>query len=251
MKRNPTVILLKSLAILALGISCFQLSSCKKMQNPSLSQVQTVDTTLTDSTIYLDITLNGTRVLAVQKLGAGPYYWGTLVGINPVDSTTYGYNRLGSVMTYQAQNSSPAFGWALGNYNDWIRLYYYNTLPSNFVDSFFAAGNYNYSVLTHDTTFTYLGSTTDTVIKLGTTVTDTLLSPGINMLYSDNKGVLWQTFWGSTDQTGSYFTIQSVKTVKTSPLVCMVTASFACKLYDQHGNVLTLTNGKGRFLVYL
>lgn len=251
MKRKPLEIIGTSAGIIALGFLAMQLSSCKKVQNPSLSQIQAVDTTITDSTIYLDITLNGTRVLGVQNLNAGPFFWGTMVGVNPVDNTTYGYNRLGSVMTYQGQNSSPGFAVAKGNYDDWLRLYYSNTLPVNFVDSFFAPGSYNYSVLSHDTSFTYLGSATDTVINLGVTVTDTLLTPGINILYSDNKGVVWQTFRGTADQTGSYFTITAVKTVQANPVVCMVTASFACKLYDGNGNVLTLTNGKGRFLVYL
>ena len=251
MKTKPITILLRSAAIFAVLFGCIQLSSCKKVTDPSLIQVQKVDTTITDSTIYLDITLNGTRVLGVQKTNAGPYYWGTMAGINPVDASTYGYNRLGSVMTYQGQNASPGFAFGKGNYDDWIRLYYSNTLPANFVDSFFAPGNYAFSVLSHDTTFSYLGNATDTVINLGTTVTDTLLTPGINMLYSDKKGTLWQTFRGTADQTGSYFTIVSVQTLQDYPLVCMVTAKFACKLYDGAGNVLNLTNGKGRFVVYL
>jgi hypothetical protein len=247
----PAATLSKSVLIISSLFIIFYFSSCAKKTELSVTQGQTVDTTITDTTVYLDITLNGSRLLGVQNTSGGPYYWSTVAGLNPVDNTTYGYNRIGSVFTYEGLSAYPAFAFGMGNYNNWLSLYYYNTLSPNFIDSFFAPGNYTYSILTHDTTISYLGSSTDTVIQLTNPFTGTLLSPGVNLLWNDNTGTIWETFKGTADQTGSYFTITSVQPLHSTPPACLVTASFACKLYDNGGQVIILTTGKGRFMVYL
>ena len=222
------------------------------MNTTTLITQPAVDTTVTDSTVFLDITLNGSRIFGVQNLDAGSWLWGTLTGIIPVDPGTYGYNRPGSVFSYQGLDAAPGFAFGKGNYNNFPELYNSATLPVNFVDSFFAPANYNYSVATHDTTYSYLlVSATDTVLVSNGPATQMLLTPGINILWNDSTGTIWQTFKGTGIQTGSYFTITSVKTIQANPLVCQVSAIFACKLYDGNGNVINLTNGKFRLNVYL
>jgi hypothetical protein len=128
--------------------------------------------------------------------------------------------------------------------------YFILELPVNTVISFFQPGDYGYARTGMDTTITYLG---DTATIFGNPLTKTLLTDGINLFWTDSAGKIWETFAGSADQTGSYFTI-----IKNQPYsnsnpnyanYTIITTAFDCKLYDGQGGVIHLTNGKFRLPV--
>lgn len=242
---------LTPLFLLLLFISLSGIISCSKTSSHDSSLVQQSDTTITDSTIFIDITLNNSRLLGVQNSSAGPYYWSTLTGYLPVDTLTYGYNRIGSIFTFQGLTQPPGFFFGKGNYGNILALSNTTLLPANFVDSFFAPGNYNYSIKGNDTSFNFIGTSTDTILIFPSTETKTLLTPGINIIWNDANGTNWETCKGTADQAGSYFTITSVKVIQAVPLACVITANFACKLYDGNGNVINLTNGRFRLISLL
>jgi hypothetical protein len=75
---------------------------------------------------------------------------------------------------------------------------------------------------------------------------------GAGICFVDNSGVIWRSDYGTANQTGSTFNITEhiANTDGTSHRITK--ANFSCKLYDDNGNVKTLTNGifRGRTLLY-
>jgi hypothetical protein len=241
-----------SVAAIALVSSFVFFSSCSKgLNSPNELQVFTAsDTTITDSTIFVDLTLDGNRVLGVQSSLAESYAWGTLFDGLLGDTSIYFYNRFGSCLTSNDISSLPSFSFSFGNWNDVLSRHNIARLPSNFIDSFFTAGSYPFSTKTKDTSFSYIGTTNDTLTSWPFQRTLSLLSPGVNILWQDSTGVYWQTLSGTSDQTGSYFTIVEAKPVyeAASPYPYAVTlyVKLDCKLYDGMGRSIHLTNGRFR-----
>jgi hypothetical protein len=239
------------------------LSSCyKNSVPPQLFSLQspTRDTTLTDSSIYIDVTLNGTRVFKIQHVDSS---WGMawFSGDFPPDTTVtiYRLNRIGGVFD-SLTNASPGLGFSKGNINyltyDYPQSYY--LMNTQVLDSFFQAGNYPFSQLSKDTSYTVVyGSNGDTLTAFVNPVSGKILTPGIQLTWYDSTGKAWKTYLGSGDQSNSYF-----KIVKTDPdptsyttpgfsNYAIITAEFGCNLYDGLGNVIHLTNGRFRLWAFV
>lgn len=76
-------------------------------------------------------------------------------------------------------------------------------------------------------------------------------SDGVNISWYDQTGTEWSTQNAPADQAASTFKVVNVGEVSgSSPYIVIITFNFTCKLYDQSGNVKTLTNGifKGEFV---
>lgn len=73
---------------------------------------------------------------------------------------------------------------------------------------------------------------------------DATLQNGVEVFMVDNLGVTWSTKNGSADQTGSTFKIlERVAGEFNGDFLVKVKVSVSCKLYDNSGNVKTLTEG--------
>lgn len=68
---------------------------------------------------------------------------------------------------------------------------------------------------------------------------------GIVIEYYDNSGKVWKSDNGSGNQTGSSFSVSQLDDILVLGNIYgyIVKASFNCKLYDNLGNSITLTNG--------
>lgn len=233
--------------------SIFATYSCSKDVNPnSPAQTTTLsaDTVITDTTIFIDITVENVRTFQAQNPN-DPKTWYIVWGLSPVDSTVYPYDRLSSAFTGPGANFTPSLEFSKGN----VGFHPVGSLPLDFTDSFFAPGNYHYSVKTADTTYNYVGTPTDTLTFFPQFYTKTKLSDGVNISYYDSLGTEWETFNGTADQTGSSFTVLSAKPINDGnttgkPIGAIVTATFDCILYDKKGNSKHLTNGRFRQAVY-
>jgi hypothetical protein len=228
------------------------ISSCTKDLTQSSKPIFLIDSTITDSTDFIDITLDNNRILRIENGAFSPISWSTQWGAASVDSGIYYMNRVGSSLWNSTGTNIPSFAWGKGNFNDFLFINEPpGQVPPNFTESFFAPGNYNYSVKTVDTTYR---NPYDTA-KLGPVNTTTLLSPGINLLWIDSAGTYWETFKGTADQTGSYFNITEVRESEAhdtmgNALGAIVAATFDCKLYDGNGHSMHLTNGKFRQSIF-
>jgi len=71
---------------------------------------------------------------------------------------------------------------------------------------------------------------------------------GASIDYIDANGKGWGTEWGS--QTGSTFNITELVANTDGTSGKIFKATFGCKLYDENGNSITLTNGvvRGKIL---
>ncbi len=248
--------------ILAAFISVVGMCSCTKHSGsfsptplPSIG-----DTTITDTSIFIDITLDGARTLGIQNGANGPYSWGTEWGGLIVDTSQFIYNRLGTTFVSPDTSSAPQFDFSIGNLPDSVIAFSPIYFPPGFTDSFFVAANYGLSVKSNDTIFSYIGLGTDTLTNFGRNITKTLLTPGVTLLWIDSTGTFWETCNGSADQAGSYFTITENQPyygdVSTAhpygiALGTIITAKFDVKLYDDNGHVKHLTNGRFRLSILL
>jgi hypothetical protein len=237
---------LPAIMLIAIGIQ-----GCTKGINAiNNSMTNSQDRTITDTSIYIDITLDNNRILRIENAN-NPSTWGIVWGAGPNDSTVFPYNRVVSDFVENSSEFSPGFQFAKGN----LGFHTIGTLPLNFTDSFFSPGNYVYSVKTVDTSYNYLGTPTDTVTLFDRIYTRTLLSSGISVAWEDSLGTTWETFNGSADQSGSRFTITEVKPITNGnttdkPIGAIISATFDCLLYDNKGNSKHLTNGSFRLEAY-
>ena len=239
------------------------LSSCNK--NPIspqhiFPQTPTRDTTLTDSSIYIDVTLNGTRVFKIARVDSS---WGMawFSGNFPPDTTVviYRLNRIGGVFD-SLTNTYPGLGFSEGNINyltyGYPQTYY--LMNTKALDSFFQSGSYGFSQLSKDTSYTAVyDSNGDTLTAFVNPVSGKILTPGIQLTWYDSTGKAWKTYLGSGDQSNSYFKIVKTEPDPPSNTVpgfsnyAIITAEFDCNLYDGLGNVIHLTNGRFRLLAYV
>lgn len=241
-----------SIALLQLFFSAAILLSCKKGKADRPVELTTIDTTITDSTIFIDITLDGVRTLGLQNKQPDNIYgpWGLIWNRNFIDTGLYAYNFPG--VGFEKSSGGLYFNFAKGN------IYLRGAPPSltppqpylsyRIVDNFFAPGKYGYASLGKDTSYTLTGAP-------GQVFTKKALSSGIHLSWIDDKGILWQTSSGSGDQSGSSFSIIKNQ-VTGDPLKdfatgTVITASFNCKLYDKSGRVKALTNGRFRLGMWL
>ena len=239
----------KLLGIFMFSYSALTLSSCEKQlsQNNFQSSTTLSDTSISDTTIFIDITLNGTRVLGIQNLSAPARVWGQIWPgeTGPTgDTSVYIGNRIGAEFADISPNQ--LFFFTKGNCtlpvsNDPA---YLPPLPSEvFIDSFFSPKNLDYSVKGNDTSF---------ITNAGVALQKHLLTDGITIAWVDSTGTLWTTFNGTADQIGSFFNLvtNQVPAQMSWGNLTVITANFECNLYDNLGHSLKLTNGSFRQPIY-
>jgi hypothetical protein len=248
---------LKTGAIIFVLFAC--LSGCSKNMSyePDTTSVKptpqptiTPDSTITDTTIFIDITLDGNRILRIEN-AADTATWVIQWGPYATDSTIYPYDRVGSFFVQNTGDGSPGFEFTKGR----VGFHDLGGLPADFGDSFFAPGNYTFAVKTTDTSYSYYGIPGDTITKFDQTFTKTLLSDGVSILWQDGNGTLWTTFKGAATQTSSFLTISGTKPIMNGnttgkPVGAVVTATLDCILYDGKGGSKHLTSGRFRQAVY-
>jgi hypothetical protein len=242
-----------ALVIIAFAvIGC--LSSCQRTATGLPNTILEVDTVITDTTIFIDVTLDGKRTLGIYNPTQYPPAWGNIWGPVNDDSSLYPYNRIGTAFVKNNINSGPELAFSLGNF-DLFTLHApppsAAILPVSVADSFFSLKRVNYSRLGKDTSFNWVGDTT----YFARTLTRTLMTPGVDITWVDSTGTVWETLYGAADQTGSSFTITGF-TVRSSAIPgysnqATVTASFACRLYDKKGRSMQLTQGRLRQTITL
>jgi hypothetical protein len=71
-------------------------------------------------------------------------------------------------------------------------------------------------------------------------------SGGVIIAWDDPHNVLWKSNMGTADQTGSNFIITSTSYSNSDSVIINVSASFNCNLYDNAGDMKTITNGHTR-----
>ena len=241
MKKYTTQIAAGSLLIVCLAIICCHKNNAAPYIVPPA--------TITDTSIYIDITINNTRTIGIEianrKSGTNwSQLWG---GYFPTgDSSAYSGNRLYTAFL-QDSLAPAAFYFSKGNHVLGPSGVLQRPLPAaSFLDSFFAAANYAYAAKANDTSYQLPPNT------IGGSIKQHLLTDGITIAWRDPAGKLWTSFNGLADQTGSFFTIAKNELIKPAgygPLTA-VTAKFDCKLYDNSGHVLHITNGRFRQFVY-
>jgi hypothetical protein len=75
----------------------------------------------------------------------------------------------------------------------------------------------------------------------------TYFTDGVAIQLRDTNEEVWNSFYGTADQTGNYFRI--VKLEGQDPDL-YVTASFECNIYNSNGRVKKITNGSFRLKVW-
>ncbi len=209
--------------------------SCKKDNSNEQPVQQHVynqtpeDTTLTDTSFYTDITINGQRVFYISgRQGSAMYYGGT-----------YAENYSG--ITNDANTHAYADSSAYINFLEFGKLEFpvhtqapFNYDPADFnawALSNFATGMYD-----------YLGAGSQLTVE-----------NGIVLTWTDGSGVQWKTNIGNQD--GNYFNIVKEEAIYLSPgnyiSGITVTAVFNCKVYDGNSHMKQITNGRLRLAVWL
>lgn len=222
---------LKKIRIFFLLTICAWTFSCTK-EELSYEQIAhnavMQDTTVTDTSYYTDVTIDGARTFYISgQNGSGMYYGGSGVrysGItntfNTLDSEGYFYNT--NYIEFDKYESPQLFG-AISDYN--VSTF------NQWINSNYAAGEYSY-------------------FDKGASLT---VKNGIILVWTDKNGVKWQTNFG--DQTGSRFTISKSEVTQgqNSGYITgvSITAIFNCKLYDNNGNMKMLSNGRLRLVLWI
>ena len=249
MKSRIPVVVLLAFSITAI----FSLGSCTK-HSPLALAIPFRDSTITDTTYYIDFTLDQKRVFEIWANVEG-WTWTPPWSIFG-DTLIYPYSGLhceldaiptGSI--YGFYFSKNAYGLDMGAYfaKGWLLM------KKSFVDSFFEAADYSYAtLLNRDTTYTSPLNPDASRPR-----SQKLLGSGIHVIWFDSTGKIWQTTSGSADQTGSYFTIAksqshpytSVPGYTNYAYATDIWAEFECNLYDGEGHMLHLANGKFHLLL--
>lgn len=233
-------------------------TSCQKGINGP-GTTNTIDSTITDTTQFIDLTLNGNRVFEISSTTAAAdanwkwYPVSSFWGFELPDSLYYPLSSLKSGLRNGDPLAIPAFYFLKNSYGLSLEAYINSKqwwtplVKKTFIDSFFQAGNYSYAVSTSkDTTFSFT--------PFSDPVTRKLLGTGMQISWVDSKGTVWQTTKGSGDQTNSFFSISDNTSLPFTFITgysdytesTLISASFQCNLYDDNGNVIRLTNGRFR-----
>ena len=245
------------MAVLVLLVSSItaivSLDSCTK-RSPLAFANPSRDSTITDTTYFIDFTLGQKRVFEIAADVEG-WTWTppwSIFGdtlIYPFSSLQCELDAVPTGSVYGFYFSKNAYGLDMGPYfsKGWLLM------KKSFVDSFFEAGNYSYAtLLNRDTTYTSPLNPDASRPR-----TQKLLSSGIHLIWFDSTGKTWQTSSSSADQTGSYFTITKNQSdpYTSQPgftdyaYAADIGATFECNLYDGEGHMLHLANGRFHLLL--
>ncbi len=231
------------------------LLSCRKSSPVLSGNILNADTVITDTTIFIDVTLDGKRTLGILDPALNPPAWGNIWSPIDPDTSIFIYDRAGTSFAKNTPNSLPQFSFSLGNVNLFSKppgqppAY---IIEVSVADSFFSPRNVDYSQYAGDTSFSVVG---DSITVFARRLSRKLLSPGVNISWVDSTGTVWETLYGAADQTGSYFTIMAFR-LRNAALpgyanIVTLTASFACTLYDGKGHSIRLTQGRLRQTMWL
>lgn len=190
-------------------ISCLIFASCKKEEPTPTTETETPDPTP-----------------APVTASSSPQFSGKIDGVDFNYTNAYYDSYLSETYVSSGEPSTFAYGFTIVNANSGANLSIKKgrlTLPnggfpsnSEFA-SFFTVGESGY---------------------------DPFLQNGVEVFMYDNLGVEWSTGNGSADQTGSTFKIlESVIDESDIDYLVKAKLSVSCKLYDESGNVKTLTDG--------
>ena len=174
--KSISVVLLLALLTLA----------CNKELAYDVSDTNTGDSAIIDTSIFIDVTLDGQRTTGLQQLqndnSYGPWY--SLWGKGFEDTSLYNLDFSG--VTFKQNVGNLIFTFFKGS------IYFHESTSDNpllasysAADSFFAPGNYNYARKRNDTVYTLPAN-------LNAVVTRTLLTDGIYLSWTDSTGTLWQ-----------------------------------------------------------
>jgi hypothetical protein len=236
--------------------------SCRKTLNGSLPNTTPVDSTVTDTTLFIDVQSGPQRIFQISSSTAATnsnWSWYPLIGFWGTrfpDTLHYQFSSLKGGLTMNDDTSVIKKGFYFLKNSYGLNLEAYTSsrhwvsplILRSFIDSFFRPGNYSYAASTNkDTTYNAIGQS----------VTKMFLGTGVQLIWVDSTRKIWASSQGSADQANSFFTITKNTSVPFSfeagyenyAETTTVTASFQCNLYDGTGNVLHLTNGRFRFLL--
>ncbi len=230
--------------------------SCLKTGQAPVETLQR-DSTITDTTEYIDFMLDGKRVFQICDATAPPdsdwgwfrlSNWGS--SILP-DTVYYPLSSFKGGLMSNSVTVTPTFYFIRNGYgidmNDYTasKGWWLPLMQQSFIDSFYQPGNYSFALPLHkDTVFSFT--------PFSDPVKREFLGSGIQLSWLDENGKLWQTSSGTADQTGSFFTITKNKS---TPFTfqpgyadyaesTFVSAVFDCKLYDDKGHSMHVTNGR-------
>jgi hypothetical protein len=194
--------------------------SCTKEASCDDCLITNTDTTLTDSTMYTDCVIDGVRYFNISgREGCGAEYWG--------GGSLITHNYFATVSGKSAAGSANSRN-ALIFYRGEQLIDTTKPLKAQKAD-YFAPGSYAYK----------------TVYAVGN---------GVALTWTDANGRVWQTDFGTGDQTGSSFTI-TFKSLTVLPNGVVsgvnVSAIFTCNLYDGIGNVKKIINGRFRLPIWI
>jgi hypothetical protein len=239
----------------------FNFCSCRKEYSYEDGPKTVTDSTITDSTLFIDVTIDGKRYFAINSREENEWNW-ILTNTRSFNLQLNKYfflssftTGLGKTIHYDSwyADGVPQFYFSKTESGVDIALNNTNstnvfTFTSGFLDNFFKIGQSPYSISGgKDTTFTpyrLYGDTTDYTRKL--------LGSGVQITWIDSTGKIWQTSNGPATQTGSNFTITENNYFKffdpsfNGYAGTTVAANFDCMLYDDNGNSLPLKNGRFR-----
>lgn len=207
---KPTQQLL--LFVLLLGII-----SCRKFQTNETAPINNIasDTTLTSTTLFFDITIDGNRDFHVTQQDG--YLMGNGTQQPPVVPGFY----LFSIANNTSTSSLTVH-----------RGLFYNLNP---VDSI-----YSETVrLLSPARLNYLSALT--------------IASGVTLEWRDASGTIWNTILGGGNQDGSEFKITEMQTLQLAFGIqsLIFTATFKCKLYNGAGSSKILTNGRLRMQTWI
>jgi len=191
--------------------------SCRKNQASETSPNNNIasDTTLTSTTLFFDITIDGNRDFHVTQQD------GYLMGNGTMQPPV-----VPGFLLFSIGNSS---------FTSSLRVQrglFYNLNP---VDSV-----YNETIrLLSPATLAYLNLVSNT--------------SGVILEWRDASGNTWNTVQGSGNQDGSQFKITEMQTLQVAPTVQSVifAATFNCTLYDGAGKIKKLTKGRLRMQTWI
>ena len=233
-------------------------TSCQKGIG-NREDLPTIDSTITDTTQFIDITLNGDRIFEISSTTAAAHSnWNWYPVSSPgnfefPDSLYYPLSSLKSGLKNGDTTAVPAFYFLKNSYGLSLEAYINSKqwwtplVKKSFIDSFFQPGNYGYAAgMSKDTSFSFT--------PFSDPVTRKLLGSGMQLSWVDSRGILWQTTKGIGDQANSFFTVTDNISLPFIFLTgyadytesTLITASFQCNLYDDSGHVIRLTNGRFR-----
>lgn len=186
-------------------------SACKDNEDPAPANNPGSGGTIITSSLYFQATIDGQEVVFQDGING----YASAAGSSG-ESVSSGYG--------EGQSMSLLKPFATKNITGVVIIKKFTEMPSlcSEIESMFSIGTYPYGK--------HSGDLNDAV-------------EGAVVYYIDSSGKAWSSDNGAATQTGSTFQITEHISNSDGFSRRISKASFSCKLYDEEGNVKTLTNG--------